>query len=58
MLATTEGGVPFWSTTHSGNSSDKNIFPESISAIQNYLNELQLELDIGFVADSALYKKN
>jgi transposase len=57
LLATTEGGIPIWTTTHSGNSSDKNIFPTSISAIQNYLRELQFELDVGFVADSALYKK-
>lgn len=57
ILATTEGGIPFWSSTHSGNSSDKNLFPESITAIQNYLREVQSELDIGFVADSALYKK-
>lgn len=57
LLVTTESGLPFWQQTCSGNASDKEIFQRTIEDIQTYVKQVALDVDIGFVSDSALYSK-
>lgn len=56
LLATTEDGLPLLVESHSGNSTDGEIFQNAIKMIQNNLKE---EVDDKlFVLDSSLYSKD
>ncbi|PWU21467.1 MAG: hypothetical protein C5B49_02610 [Bdellovibrio sp.] len=56
-LVTTDSGLPFWTSVHSGNLSDKDVFTSSITAVENFVKNISADLELGFVADSALYSK-
>jgi transposase len=58
LLVTTNNGLPFWSQSLDGNSSDKVVFPEAMAEVQGYFDK-NLYGDLGvLVADSSLYSKN
>jgi len=57
LLITSDGGIPFYEKTYSGNVSDREIFQESIIAVQEYFKKYNYNKKIVTVADTALYSK-
>jgi transposase len=55
LLVTTNSGLPCWSETFSGNTSDKDIFEKVIMKVQNYIRDSAIDHKFIYVADSALY---
>ena len=58
MLSLTVNGdanIPIWMEPQDGNSSDKTSFHETIARVENFKDQLKLNHDFIWVADSALY---
>lgn len=56
-LITTKDGIPLFSNTYSGNSSDREIFTDAVTSVDCYLKALDIPQDFVYIADSALYTK-
>ena len=58
LLVTTNQSLPFWSETHSGNKTDKEIFEKTILQVQEHFKQKDIDGDFTFIADSALYSSH
>jgi len=50
--------MPIWMEPHSGNSSEKSTFHETIERVNTFKKQLSDNTEFKWVADSALYSKN
>lgn len=55
LSVTGDANIPIWMEPQDGNSSDKTSFHETITRVEDFKKQLQLNHDFIWIADSALY---